>query len=185
MDEKKKKKMLMIGGVVALAVVVIIAAAVMMNHKKKVDQSPTVNRGGSGRQLSTLATAGTTTIPAPTVPIQKKYYIQSTGGLYLICEFGKILANTTDVNKATPVTFTNCSPTGGSNENCLMVNNQNVKINPGGGIATGGTYTIYIHSLTETTYLGLLGVNAYLDVASMGFGAMSIPNASIWKVVSM
>jgi|694.fasta_scaffold130474_4 hypothetical protein len=187
MDEQKKK-MLMIGGVVAVAVVVIIAAAVMMDHKKKVEQSPMiVNRGSSGTLVSTLATTaqGITTIPAITVPIQKKYYIQSTpatGSLYLICEFGKSIATTKLLSEATPVTFTKCA-----NEYCLMSGNQNVKISPGGIggiIQTDGVYTIYIHSLSETTYLGLLYYPHTLALSPFGFGPTSASDATIWNVVT-
>ena len=188
MDEQKKK-MLMIGGVVALAVVVIIVAAVMMDHKKKIEQSPMiVNRWSSGTPVSTLATTGTTTagvitIPTPTVPIQKKNYIRSTGGLYLICEFGKPMSTTRVLSEATPVTFTKCG-----NEYCLLFDNKNVKINPGDMISTDGEYTIYIHSLTEKTYLGLVGYGAYLDITTNPIGftsSISTSDASIWNVVTM
>jgi len=192
MDEQKKKKMLMIGGVVALAVVIIIAAAVMMDHKKKVEQSPMiVNRESSGTLVSTLATTAQgitttaqkiTTIP---VPIQKKYYIQSTpatGSLYLKCKFGEKLSTTTVLSEATPVTFSKCG-----NEYCLMSGNQNVNISPGGMISTDGEYTIYIHSLSEKTYIGLVDYGAYLDLANSPIGftrSISTSDASIWNVVA-
>ena len=190
MDDRKKK-MLMIGGVVALVVVVIIAAAVMMDHKKKVEQSPMIVHTTTGAIIvpantpvstipgttRTVTTRGvTTTIPVSTRP--PLTYIRSTGGLYLICEFGKPISTTTDVSEATPVTFTKCG-----DEYCLLFDNKNVKINPGGMISTDGFYTIYIHSLTETTYLGLVGYGVYLDLA-LGFTSISTSDASIWNVVA-
>jgi hypothetical protein len=121
----------------------------------------------------------TTTIPVTTKPALT--YIQSTGGLYLICEFGKSIATTKVLSEATPVTFSKCG-----NEYCLMSGNQNVKISPGGAISTDGTYTIYIHSLTEKTYLGLVDTDAYLDGATLGFtSSISTSDASIWNVVTM
>jgi cytoskeletal protein RodZ len=120
----------------------------------------------------------TTTIPVSTKP--PLTYIQSTGGLYLICEFGKSIATTKVLSEATPVTFSKCG-----NEYCLMSGNQNVKISPGGAISTDGTYTIYIHSLSEKTYLGLVDTDAYLDGATLGFtSSISTSDASIWNVVS-
>ena len=165
MDERKKK-MLMIGGVVALAVVVIIVAAVM-DHKKKVEQSPMIVH----------TTTGPIIVPASTKP--PLTYIQSTGGLYLICEFGKPLSTTKLLSEATPVTFAKCS-----NEYCVMFDNQIVEIT-GSGILTDGTYMIYIHSLSEKTYLGLVSTDAYLDGATLGFtGSISPSDASIWNVVA-
>jgi hypothetical protein len=121
----------------------------------------------------------TTTIPVSTKP--PLTYIQSTGGLYLICEFGKSIATTKVLSEATPVTFSKCG-----NEYCLMSGNQNVKISPGGAISTDGTYTIYIHSLSEKTYLGLVDTDAYLDGATLGFtSSISTSDASIWNVVTM
>lgn len=200
MDEQKKK-MFMIGGVVALAVVVIIAAAVMMDHKKKVEQSPMIVHTTTGAiivpantPVSTLPTTGATTIPGTTravttqgvtttIPVSTRppsTYIRSTGGLYLICEFGKPISTTRVLSEATPVTFTKCG-----NEYCLLFDNKNVKINPGGMISTDAFYTIYIHSLTEKTYLGLVGYGAYLDVATLGFiDSISPSDASIWNVVA-
>ena len=169
MDEQKKK-MLMIGGVVALAVVVIIVAAVMMNHKKKVEQSPMIVH----------TTTGPIIVPASTKPALT--YIRSTGGLYLICEFGKPLSTTKLLSEATPVTFVKCS-----NEYCVMFDNQIVEVT-GPNISTDGTYMIYIHSLTEKTYLGLVGYGAYLDIATNPIGftsSISTSDASIWNVVTM
>jgi hypothetical protein len=141
--------------------------------------------------IPATTTAGVITIPTPTVPIQKKTYIRSTpatGNSYLICEFGKLLSTTPDVTKATPVTFTKCTGPLGNNEYCLMFNNENVKFNPGGMISTDGEYTIYIHSLTETTYIGLLGHTLYFDGA-MGFlsnYSLTAPTTvRIWNVVTM
>jgi hypothetical protein len=130
MDEQKKK-MLMIGGVVALAVIVIIAAAVMMNHKKKVEQSPMIVHTTTGpiivpanTPVSTLPTTGATTIPSTTraattqgvtttipvttravttVPIQKKNYIRSFDGNYLILEKGYKISSTPNYTQATPI----------------------------------------------------------------------------------
>ena len=209
MDERKKK-MLMIGGVVALVVVVIIVAAVMMDHKKKVEQSPMIVQTTTGSiivpantPVSTLPTTGattqgvTTTIPGTTraitttIPVSTNpplTYIRSTGGLYLICEFDKPLSTTKLLSEATPVTFSKCPSAveGTKFEYCLMFDNKNVKISPGGAIAPDGTYMIYIHSLSEKTYLGLVNTDAYLDLATLGFiGSISPSDASIWNVVSM
>jgi cytoskeletal protein RodZ len=128
----------------------------------------------------------TTTIPVSTKPALT--YIQSTGGLYLICEFGKSIATTKVLSEATPVTFSKCPSDveGTKFEYCLMSGNQNVKISAGGAISTDGTYTIYIHSLSEKTYLGLVSTDAYLDGATLGFtSSISPSDASIWNVVTM
>jgi hypothetical protein len=120
----------------------------------------------------------TTTIPVSTRP--PLTYIRSTGGVYLICEFGKPLSTTTVLSEATPVTFSKCG-----NEYCLMSGNQNVKIDDGGMLSTDGFYTIYIHSLSEKTYLGLVGYPSYLDGPTLGFTrSISTSDASIWNVVS-
>ena len=50
-------------------------------------------------------------------------------------------------------------------------------------ISTDGDYTIYIHSLTETTYLGLVGYGATLALSPFGFGQTSASDANIWNVV--
>jgi hypothetical protein len=108
-------------------------------------------------------------------------YIRSTGGLYLICEFGKSLSTTNILREATPVTFTNCS-----DEYCLMSANQNVRISPDGMISTNGMYTIYIHSLSDKTYVGLLGVTgSTLALVPFGFGPASAKDANIWNVVTI
>jgi hypothetical protein len=85
------------------------------------------------------------------------------------------------LSEATPVTFTKCG-----NEYCLLFDNKNVKISPGGIggiIQTDGVYTIYIHSLSETTYLGLLNYTATLALSPFGFGPTSASDANIWNVV--
>ena len=111
-------------------------------------------------------------------------YIRSTGDLYLVCEFGKPLSTTKLLSEATPFTFTECP--GGY---CLMSDNQNVRISPGGiggMILTDGVYTIYIPSLTETTYLGLVGFTAKLSLKPFGFGYnITASDANIWNVVKM
>ena len=97
MDERKKN-MLMIGGVVALAVVVIIVAAVMMNHKKKIEQSPMIVQTTTGAIIVPATTRATTT-----VPIQKKNYIKSSDGNYLILEYNYKISSTSDYKQATPI----------------------------------------------------------------------------------
>jgi hypothetical protein len=104
--------------------------------------------------------------------------------LYLICEFGKPLATTKVLSEATPVTFTKCSGDSGvSNEYCLMVDNKNVKVT-GPMVLKDGGYTIYIHSLTETTYLGLLNFTAKFALSPFGFGPTSDADANIWNVIT-
>jgi len=132
--------------------------------------------------IPATTTAEVITIPTPTVPKQK-YYIQSTpttGSYYLKCKFGEKLGTTKVLSEATQVTFSQCDI-----QNCLMIGEDNVKINRGGGIASDGEFTIYIHSLTGPSYLGLLGHGAYLDLASnpIGFTPISISTASIWNVI--
>ena len=180
MDEQKKK-MLMIGGVVALAVVIIIAAAVMMDHKKKIEQSAMIVHTTTG---AIIAPANGATRPLLN-------YIQFSdiryGPMYLVFKDGKELSATANLSEATPVTFTNCS-----DEYCIMYDNKNVKINPQyltvniGGTDSNFT-SIYIHSLAETTYIGLVGTTDYYHLGSdaNGFYRRDKPSPGIWKVVSI
>ena len=155
--------------------------------------SATTTQGVTTNPATTSATttAGVITIPTPTVPIQKKNYIRSTpatGNSYLICEFGKPISTTSEFSKATPVTFTKCTGPIGNSEYCLMFNNENVKINSGGMISTDGEYTIYIHSLTDTTYIGLLGHALYFDGATgflSNYSLTAPTTVRIWNVVTM
>jgi hypothetical protein len=156
-------------GIICLAIVSIVVVAVVVIRMINKPSPTTTSAGG--------ATSGPTTRPPLT-------YIRSTpetGGLYLICEFDKPLATTKVLSEATPVTFTKCS--GDSNEYCLMVDNKNVKVS-----GPDGFYTIYIHSLSEKTYLGLVGYPSYFDLAisPIGFSrSISTSDASIWNVVTM
>jgi hypothetical protein len=162
-------------GIICLAIVSIIAVVVVVvstiNKPSPTTTSPT-----------TTSTGGPTTRP----PLN---YIQSTGGLYLICEFDKPLSTTKVLSEATPVTFSKCSSDSGvSNEYCLMFDNKNVRIT-GPTVLKDGTYTIFIHSLSETTYIGLLGAYAYLDLAKSPIGFYqsfaSDADLNIWNVVTM
>jgi hypothetical protein len=144
-------KALIIGIIICLAIVSIIVIVVIYRGKTKTGHPFTYN------------------------------YIRSTGGLFLICEFGKLMSTTNDVSKATPVTFSKCS-----GEYCLMSGNQNVMISDGGMVSIKGMYTIFIHSLSENTYVGLLGTGATLALSPFGFGPTpDASKANIWNVVTI
>jgi hypothetical protein len=96
--------MIMIGGVSLLAIIVIIVGLQTMEHKKKVDASPMIVNTTRG-QIVVPATTPVSTMPATTMPREKKNYILSVDGDYLIFNEGGVVSSTSDYTKATPISL--------------------------------------------------------------------------------